>query len=59
MRENRLVLKEKITTLLMVGLASTMFVLAVIDRVSETVRILLVVSLILFAVNQFVARRAR
>ena len=43
----------------MVGLASTMFVLAVIDRVSETVRILLVVSLILFAVNQLVARRAR
>jgi len=59
LRENRLVLQERITTLLMVGLASTMFVLAVIDRVSETVRILLVVSLILFAVNQFVARRAR
>ena len=59
MRENKLVLQERITTLLMVGLASTMFVLAVIDRVSETVRILLVVSLILFAVNQFVARRAR
>ena len=59
MKEGGLVLQERITTLLMVGLVSAMFILAVVDRVSETVRILLVVSLILFVVNQLITNRAK
>jgi len=57
--KNKLVLQERTTTLLMVVLVLVMFILAMVDRVSETVRILLLVSLILFAVNQFIVSRAR
>ncbi|HIQ10522.1 MAG TPA: hypothetical protein EYH26_00905 [Pyrodictium sp.] len=59
MMKNKLVLQERTTTLLMVVLVLVMFILAMVDRVSETVRILLLVSLILFAVNQFIVSRAR
>jgi len=57
--KNKLVLQERTTTLLMVVLVLVMFILAMVDRVNETVRILLLVSLILFAVNQFIVSRAR
>jgi len=43
----------------MIVLVSTMFILAVIDRASEIVRILLLVSLILFAVSQLIVSRAK
>jgi len=59
LRGNELVLQEKTTTLLMVVLVSAMFILAIIDRVSEIVRILLLVSLILFAISQLIASRAK
>lgn len=59
MRRNEFVLREETTTLIMIVLVSTMFILAVIDRASEIVRILLLVSLILFAVSQLIVSRAK
>jgi len=59
LRRNEFVLREETTTLIMIVLVSTMFILAVIDRASEIVRILLLVSLILFAVSQLIVSRAK
>ncbi|HIP66352.1 MAG TPA: hypothetical protein EYH08_07515 [Pyrodictium sp.] len=59
MRGNEFVLQEKTTTLILIVLVSAMFILAIIDKVSEVIRILLLVSLILFAVTQLIVSRVK